>query len=57
METVHHFLVVAGANSFNFINSALFMSDVLDTYITLKQSDVKVALNLFLAKHREVNHA
>ena len=57
VETVHHFLVVAGANSFNFINSALFMSDVLDTYITLKQSDVKVALNLFLAKHREVNHA
>lgn len=57
METIHHFLVVAGADSFNFITSAGFMRDVLDTYKILKQSDIKTALNLFLAKPREVNHA
>jgi hypothetical protein len=57
METIHHFLVVAGADSFNFIDSVGFMRDVLDTYKILKQSDIKTALNLFLAKPREVNHA
>jgi hypothetical protein len=49
--------VVAGADSFNFIDSIGFMRDVLDTYKILKQSDIKTALNLFLAKPREVNHA
>lgn len=60
-ETVQEFLVIAGANRFNFINSAAFMTDTLQAYKTLKQSNIISAINEFLSKSllrpKDLSHA
>ena len=45
------FLLIAGADRFNFSDSVPFMAAVLDDYRTLKKSQINTALSQFLSHH------
>lgn len=56
-EIVRQFLLIAGADRFDFFKSVPFMATILNNYETLKNTEIITGLTQFLSQQEKITHA